>query len=172
MGRSVWRGGHKVTNSPRWKQFNWKLKMRYFLELLSFYENMAKVKQICAAGIVNRLETLHILGLKSWWEGIHTVIFAILSTNLTQAPYITGAIPDGSMEKNNKRLLYHCHPLYISGNTSLWQMNVMKVYWLEKKKQQKDRHVFKPVGSCCLLDYQCDKTDLFVNLVKTVICFF
>lgn len=50
--------GHRVTNSPLWKEFNWKLKMRYFRTPL-LVAKFDKAKQIYAGGIVKTLETTY-----------------------------------------------------------------------------------------------------------------
>lgn len=58
----VCENGHKVTNSPLWKEFYWKL-------ILLLYQSSTKVKQTCAGESVSRLGTTHFLGL-SKIEGI------------------------------------------------------------------------------------------------------
>lgn len=44
--------GHKITSSPMWKEFNWKLKVRYFRTSSITSKFDSSKKGICAGGIV------------------------------------------------------------------------------------------------------------------------
>lgn len=54
----TFKAGHRVTNSPTWREFDWKIKMRYFITpcITSRYSNNNR----CVGGVVGWWGTLRI----------------------------------------------------------------------------------------------------------------
>lgn len=106
--------GHKITNSPSWKEFNWKIKMRYFRTPLIVSKYNGALTNLCWRDCKQIGDHTHIFGacpkLKSFWEGIRTEILAILNIDLPLDAqyYILGVIPEGAMDKTKGYLLHIC----------------------------------------------------------------
>lgn len=93
--------GHKITNSPLWKEFNWKLKMRYFRTPFMISKFDKNITDLCWRDCKQIGDHTHIFWdcpkLKTYWEGIRKEILAILKIDLPLDPkvYIFGVVPEG-----------------------------------------------------------------------------
>lgn len=102
--------GHKLTNSPTWREFDWKVKMRYFYTLFitSKYSNTTDLcwRECGAVG-----DSTHIFWdcpkIQDFWKNIQKEIKQIMGINFPLEPalYILGIIPDNMTDKNSKYLL-------------------------------------------------------------------
>lgn len=97
--------GHKISSSPIWKEFNWKVKMRYF-RIPSITSKFGSSKtNLCWRDCHLIGDQTHIFWdcpkLKNYWEGIQKELFVILNINLPLTPqfYIIGALPKGRWGK-------------------------------------------------------------------------
>ena len=103
--------GHKVTHSPVWKEFNWKLKMRYFKtpSVTSKYEK--NNSNLCWRNCKRIGDHTHIFWdcpiLIPFWQGIQAEIQSILKIKLPLNPlhYILGLTPREDIEKRKVQLL-------------------------------------------------------------------
>lgn len=104
--------GHRVTHSPVWKEFNWKLKMRYFKipSVTSKYDK--NNKNLCWMKCKQIGDHIHIFWdcpiLIPFWQGIQAEIQDILKIKLPLNPlhYILGLTPGEDIGKWNYRFSY------------------------------------------------------------------
>uniref|UniRef100_A0A3P8TVH1 Reverse transcriptase domain-containing protein n=1 Tax=Amphiprion percula TaxID=161767 RepID=A0A3P8TVH1_AMPPE len=141
--------GHKITNSPMWKEFNWKIKMRYFKtpSIISTFDK--RNNNLCWRNCGKIGDHTHIFWdcpkLKLFWEEIQAEIRSILGVDLALEPlfYIIGSIPKEAMDKKQAYLL---HILLLVAKKMItvswlsplpptlhqWRESLKKVYLMEK----------------------------------------
>lgn len=102
--------GHRLTNSPTWREFDWKVKMRYFYTpfITSKYSHTT---DLCWRECGTVGDTTHIFWdcpkIQDFWKNIQKEIKLILGIEFPLEPalYILGIIPDNMTDKNFKYLL-------------------------------------------------------------------
>ena len=102
--------GHKLTNSPNWREFDWKVKNRYFRTpvIMAKFGNSSG---LCWRGCGQQGDLSHILWacpkLQGYWEDVKKEIERILDIKLIQEPklFILGIPIENQMAKNNLYLL-------------------------------------------------------------------
>lgn len=132
-----------------WKEYNWKLKMRYFRTptITSEFDNSRT--NLCWRECHQIGDHTYIFWdcpkLGNYWEGIRKELFSILNIDLPLTPqfYIIGVLPKGSWERKK---LYLLHVLILIARKMItllwlkplpptvlqWQERVKKVYLMEK----------------------------------------
>ena len=141
--------GHKITSSPMWKEFNWKLKMRYFRTPTITSKFDRSKTNLCWRECHQIGDHTHIFWdcpkLGNYWGGIRKELFSILNIDLPLTPqfYIIGVLPKGRWEKKK---LYLLRVLILIARKMItlswlkplpptvlqWQERVKKVYFMEK----------------------------------------
>lgn len=106
----TFKAGHKVTSSPTWREFDWKIKMRYFItpSISSRYSNTS---EMCWRGCGLAGDFTHIFWdcpkISDFWKNIQKEIKHVLGIDFTLdlALYILGIVPDNVIDGNLTSLL-------------------------------------------------------------------
>lgn len=106
----TFKAGHRVTNSPTWREFDWKIKMRYFITpcITSRYSNTS---EMCWRGCGLVGDFTHIFWdcpmILDFWKNIRKEIKHVLGIDfaLDLALYILGIVPDNVIDGNLTSLL-------------------------------------------------------------------
>lgn len=103
--------GHKLTSSPAWKEFMWKVNVRYFKTLLIISKFDKTKTNLCWRHCGQIGDLTHIFWdcpkLKSFWEGIRGELSKILHTHIELDPliFVFGVLPANFLNKDKEYLL-------------------------------------------------------------------
>ncbi|KAF7641838.1 hypothetical protein LDENG_00270620 [Lucifuga dentata] len=105
-----WKAWHRCLHSPSWREFAWKLKMRYFktpLEIVKY----EKYNKICWRGCGLVEDFAHVfwdcLKLQDFWNKVSREIKTVLEKNISFKPcnMILGSFPQNLIGKNKMYML-------------------------------------------------------------------
>lgn len=102
---------HKITNSPMWRGFDWKVKVRYFSTPKIVSEFIKGTSPLCWRGCGMVGDHTHIFWdcpkLQKFWENIKNEITVILNVllPLNLLYYVVGCIPTGLLYGDNLYIL-------------------------------------------------------------------
>ena len=102
--------GHRVTSSPNWKEFGWKIKMRYFRTPL-VTSKWSNTSAHCWRGCGKVGDHTHLFWdcpkLSEYWQKVQREIKACLFIDIPLEPshFILGILPDNLEENSQTKLL-------------------------------------------------------------------
>lgn len=106
----TFKAGHKLTNSPSWWEFDWKVKMRFF-NTPSITSKYSNTSDLCWRGCGSVGDFTHIFWdcpkLLDYWKNVQKEIKQILGMNVALDPelYILGILPDNMTDRDLISLL-------------------------------------------------------------------
>lgn len=115
--------GHKITSSPNWKEFGWKIKMRYF-RTPQFTSKWSNTSVQCWRGCGMVGDHTRIFWdcpiLSEYWKNVQKEIKKCLSIDMPLEPqyFILGILPE-DLEENNQADLLRILLLIANSNYSL-----------------------------------------------------
>lgn len=140
---------HKLTSSPMWKEFSWKVNVRYFRTpyIISKYDK-AKTN-LCWRQCGQIGDHTHIFWdcpkIKIFWEGVREEISNILQIFIEQNPlvFVLGVLPNELLSKEKlyllgimvlvaKKLITVCWYKPSPPTVNQWKERLVKVYAMEK----------------------------------------
>lgn len=172
--------GHKLTNSPNWREFDWKIKNRYFgTPIITAKYGVSSA--LCWRGCGHQGDLSHIMWacpkLQEYWDGVKRIIEQILDIKIKLDPklFILG-IPSGLQMGKKKTYLLRTLLLIAKKtitvlwlqpqppNIKQWQQKVNEVYIMEKitAKIQLKTDFFN--GNMVTLDVNAE-LKIFINLM-------
>uniref|UniRef100_A0A3P9KVM4 Reverse transcriptase domain-containing protein n=1 Tax=Oryzias latipes TaxID=8090 RepID=A0A3P9KVM4_ORYLA len=104
-------GVHKISNSPTWNEFNWKIMMRFFKTPYTISKYDKNKSDLCWRKCNKIGDHTHIFWdcpvLIPYWQGIQNIIKVITQVNLPLNPlyYIIGTLPEEGIEKKKVKLI-------------------------------------------------------------------
>lgn len=138
----TFQSGHKLTNSPTWREFEWKVKMRYF-NTPSITSKYSNTSDLCWRNCGKVGDFTHIFWdcpkLLDFWKSIQWELGEVLGINLPLDPstYILGIMPDDLIDHERIYLLRVLLLIAKKTITSLWLKpqppNIMQ--WKERVRQ-------------------------------------
>lgn len=141
--------GHKLTSSPTWKEFNWKLNVRYFKTPFIISKFDKTKTNLCWRQCGHIGDHTHVFWdcpkLKFYWEGVRSELAHIFQIYIPWDPliFVFGALPLNFLNKDEMYLLkvlvlvakkmitiswYNPLPPTISQ----WKERIRQVYIMEK----------------------------------------
>ena len=158
----VCENGHKLTSSPTWKEFIWKVNLRFFKTPFIISKFDKTKTNLCWRQCGQIGDHTHIFWdcpkLKMYWEGIQAEIYNILQTNIRNDPlvFVLGVLPCDFLCKEKMYLfkviimvarkmitMSWCKPL--PPTVDQWKERLLRVYTMEKitAKLNLDMALFK-----------------------------
>ena len=149
----VCENGHKLTSSPTWKEFIWKVNLRFFKTPLIISKFDKTKTNLCWRQCGQIGDFTHIFWdcpkLKLYWEGIRAELSKILQIHITNDPlvFVLGVLPCDFLCKEKRYLLKvlimvakkmitvsWCKPL--PPTVDKWKERLLRVYTMEKNNSK------------------------------------